>query len=210
MSDKKVKAPQVEEQTSPAKAEDEKEERDDPKELRKKIDKKEKGVKRYQYFILRLAIFLLVIWILFFQVVGVARVPNGDMYPRLDAGDMILYYRLDKDVKAQDVVIFRKATPDSDNPQTFVGRVVAVAGDTVEITDGGSLIVNGNYVSEPNIFYSTMPYEGFVEYPITLVPNQCFVLVDSRNGGTDSRYFGPVQKSELAGTVITVLRRNNL
>ena len=210
MSDKKVKAPQVEEQTSPAKAEDEKEERDDPKELRKKIDKKEKGVKRYQYFILRLAIFLLVIWILFFQVVGVARVPNGDMYPRLDAGDMILYYRLDKDVKAQDVVIFRKATPDSDNPQTFVGRVVAVAGDTVEITDGGSLIVNGNYVSEPNIFYSTMPYEGLVEYPITLVPNQCFVLVDSRNGGTDSRYFGPVQKSELAGTVITVLRRNNL
>jgi signal peptidase I len=210
MSDKKVKAPQVEEQTSPAKAEDEKEERDDPKELRKKIDKKEKGVKRYQYFILRLAIFLLVIWILFFQVVGVARVPNGDMYPRLDAGDMILYYRLDKDVKAQDVVIFRKATPDSDKPQTFVGRVVAVAGDTVEITDGGSLIVNGNYVSEPNIFYSTMPYEGFVEYPITLVPNQCFVLVDSRNGGTDSRYFGPVQKSELAGTVITVLRRNNL
>ena len=210
MSDKKVKAPQVEEQTSPAEAEDEKEERDDPKELRKKIDKKEKGVKRYQYFILRLAIFLLVIWILFFQVVGVARVPNGDMYPRLDAGDMILYYRLDKDVKAQDVVIFRKATPDNDNPQTFVGRVVAVAGDTVEITDGGSLIVNGNYVSEPNIFYSTMPYEGFVEYPITLVPNQCFVLMDSRNGGTDSRYFGPVQKSELAGTVITVLRRNNL
>ncbi|MBQ6207780.1 MAG: S26 family signal peptidase, partial [Oscillospiraceae bacterium] len=35
-------------------------------------------------------------------------------------------------------------------------------------------------------------------------------LADSRNGGSDSRYFGPVRRDEILGTVITILRRNNL
>ena len=88
--------------------------------------------------------------------------------------------------------------------------MVAVAGDTVEITDDNRLIINGNAVLEPNIFYLTPRYEGFIEYPLTLLPGECFVLADSRSGGTDSRVFGPVFKNEINGTVITIVRRNNL
>ena len=71
-------------------------------------------------------------------------------------------------------------------------------------------IINGNQVVEPNIFYNTPKYEGYVEFPLTLGEGECFVLADSRRGGTDSRFFGPVNRDEIVGTVITILRRNNL
>ena len=179
--------------------------------LMKKVKSSERGVKRYQYFVLRLLLLILVLWVLFFQIVGLTHMPSGDMYPRVDAGDLVLFYRLDKDVKAQDIIVINKETPDSEGEKLlYICRVVAVAGDTVDITDGERLQVNGSTMIESNIFYSTPRYEGFVEYPLTLGEGECFVLADSRNGGTDSRYFGPVDKSDILGSVITIVRRNNL
>ena len=177
----------------------------------KKLSRAEKSVKDYQFFLIRLVIFLAVVWILFFQIVGLTHMNSGDMYPRLDAGDLLLFYRLDKDVKAQDVIVINKVTPESDGKkELYICRVVAVGGDTVEITEDQRLIVNGNAVIESNIFYSTPAYEGYTQYPIVLRTGQCFVLADSRMGGNDSRWFGPVNKKEILGTVITVVRRNNL
>ncbi len=183
---------------------------EDAKKLEKKVKKSEKGVKHYQNFIIRLVAFVLVIWILFFKIVGIIHMPNNDMYPRLDAGDMLLFYRLDKDVHSQDIIVLQKVTPLENKREVLVGRVVAKGGDTVDITKEGRLVVNGNTVQEPNIFYDTPRYEGFTTFPITLQADECFVLSDSRDGGSDSRYYGPVKKSEILGTVITIIRRNNL
>ena len=179
--------------------------------LRKQLRRSEKSVRNYQYFIFRLILFLVVLWVLFFKIIGITRMPTADMYPRLDAGDMILFYRLDTDVRSQDVIVLEKTTPDSGGEkQLFVLRVVGAPGDTVEITEGDRLVVNGNTVLESNIFYPTPRYESDVTYPLTLGDDECFVLADSRNGGNDSRFFGPVKTSEIDGTVITILRRNNL
>ncbi len=153
---------------------------------------------------------MIVLWVLFFKVIGLTHMPNSDMYPRVDMGDLVLFYRLDTDVKAQDVIVLEKTGSDSGEKQLFISRVVAVGGDTVEISDAARLIINGNTMIESNIFYETPRYEGFTEYPLTLAQDECFVLADSRNGGTDSRYYGPVKKSEIRGTVITIVRRNNL
>lgn len=183
---------------------------EDSEKLQKKIRRSEKSVKRYQRFILRLIVVLLVIWVLFFQVIGLTHMPNGDMYPRVDAGDLVMFYRLDKDVKAQDIAVLEKTTPESPNEkELFVCRVVAVEGDTVEFQDS-VLLINGNPMVESNVFYETKPYEGYGEYPVTLQKGECFVLADYRDGGMDSRYFGVVKKEELLGTVITIVRRNNL
>jgi len=176
----------------------------------KKVVKAEKSVKEYQTFILKLIAFLLAVWVLFFQIVGLTHMPGEDMSPRIDAGDMVLFYRLDKDVKAQDVVVLEKQTPDSSSDQLFISRVVAKGGDTVEITDDNRLVVNGNTMIENRIFYSTPRYEDYTAYPLTLAPDECFVLADAREGGNDSRYFGAVKTNEIQGTVITILRRNNL
>ena len=88
--------------------------------------------------------------------------------------------------------------------------MVAAAGDTVEISEDDRLLVNGNAVIETGIFYSTPEYLGFVEYPLKLDKGEYFVLADYRNGGADSRFFGAVREEEILGTVITIMRRNNL
>ena len=176
----------------------------------RKLRRAERSVKDYQFFILRVAIFLVAVWLLLFVFVGVVRMPSGDMYPRLDGGDLLLFYRLDKDVQAQDIIVLEKTVPEMEGKQLYVCRVVAVAGDTVEITEDQRLVINGNSVIESNIFYSTPRYEDYTEYPLTLKEGECFVLADHRVGGADSRFFGPVTKDEIDGTVITVVRRNNL
>ena len=58
--------------------------------------------------------------------------------------------------------------------------------------------------------YETPVYEGYTKFPMVLGKDECFVLADARQNGTDSRYFGAVQKNEIVGTVITIVRRNNL
>ena len=50
----------------------------------------------------------------------------------------------------------------------------------------------------------------FTEYPLTLHAGELFVMADQRDGGADSRFFGVVHSDEVLGTVITILRRNNL
>ncbi len=178
--------------------------------LKKKLRRSERSVRDYQYFLLRLIILLLLLWVLFFKLIGVIRMPTGDMYPRIDAGDLVMFYRLDTNPSAQDVVALRRTVPTLSGEQTMVLRVVAVAGDTVEVTETGFLKINGNVMDERNIFYPTPRYENYVEYPLTLEEGECFALADSRNGGTDSRFFGPVNNSEILGTVITIVRRNAL
>ena len=178
--------------------------------LKKKLRRSERSVRDYQYFLLRLIILLLLLWVLFFKLIGVIRMPTGDMYPRIDAGDLVMFYRLDTNPSAQDVIALRRTVPTLSGEQTMVLRVVAVAGDTVEVTETGFLKINGNVMDERNIFYPTPRYENYVEYPLTLEEGECFALADSRNGGTDSRFFGPVLNSEILGTVITLVRRNNL
>ena len=179
-------------------------------ELTDKLDRSERAVKRYQWLLLRVLVVLGIIWALFFQIVGITHMPSEDMYPRLDAGDLVLFYRLDRDVRAQDVVVLEKATAASQGEKgLYILRVIAVEGDTVEVA-GGQVRVNGNALVESNIFRQTPELEGGVSYPLTLGPGECFVLGDARTSATDSRYFGAVSQKELLGTVITIVRRNKL
>lgn len=183
---------------------------EETEELNKKIEKSEKSVKAYQYFAIRVLVLLVAIWILFFQIIGLLHMPNNDMTPRLDANDLILFYRLDKDVRAQDVIVIQKSTPDSDGEKKlYVLRVVAVEGDTVNI-EKERLVINDHTMIEPKIYYNTWNYEDYTQYPVTLGKDECFVLADMREGGEDSRYFGVVKKKEILGSVITIIRRQEI
>lgn len=170
---------------------------------KKSTHKTRKGMNDFQYFAFQALTLVIIVYVLFAHIVSIMTAPNADMYPRIDSGDFLLVYRLDKDPKAQDIMVFEK------NGTRYVGRVVAVGGDTVEVTEG-AVKINGYTMVETNIFYDTYPLEGFTEYPLQLAADECFVLADQRKGTEDSRFFGPVKYSELDGTVISVIRRNNL
>ena len=157
-----------------------------------------------QVFLLNLLIVITVLWLLFGYVIGAATAPNNDMAPGIKAKDLLLYYRLDESYHAQDAVVFDK------NGTTYIGRIVAAPGDSVEISDEEHLIVNNNAVSEPGIYASTPRFEGFVEYPVLLGAESYFILADARSGAEDSRYFGAVTRSEIRGKVIALIRRNSI
>ena len=161
-------------------------------------------MKEFLGFCLNALILVVILWVLFFFVIGIQMAPNDDMSPRISAGDLVLFYRMDKSAAIQDVVVIEK------NDTEYLGRVVAKSGDTVEITKDENLIVNGNMVVETDIYYSTPPYEGYTQYPLTLQEDECFVLADKREGGEDSRYFGPVKTDEIKGTVVGQFRRDGI
>ncbi len=166
--------------------------------------KKRSPMNPIQVFLLNFIIVITVIWLLFGNIVGLINAPNSDMSPNIKAKDLLLYYRLDKKYKAQDVVVLEK------NNTTYIGRVVAAGGDTVEISDSEKLIINGNMVSEPDIYTNTPRFEGFVDYPLKLDGNEYFILADARNGAEDSRYYGKVSADEICGEVVAVIRRNSI
>lgn len=171
-----------------------------PEEKRRRRNREE-----IKSFFLRLAVLLLFLWILFGFCFGIAPVTNGDMFPRISAGDLMLYYRLERNYNSQDVIVYEK------DGSRRVGRVIAHGGDTVEITGEGELRINGSVVMENNVFYSTYPYtEGNVTYPLTLAENEVFVMGDYREGARDSRYYGAISFDEIKGKVITILRRSDL
>ena len=155
-------------------------------------------------FLVRLFLLITVIGILFGVVFGLTPMANADMQPAVCAGDLMLYYRLDKNLKSDDVVVFQK------EGIQYTGRIVAVPGDVVEITDESELMVNKNTVMEDNIFYTTPAYDSEVEYPLALKEDQYFILCDNREGAKDSRSFGVVYTSEIKGKVITIVRRSGI
>lgn len=156
------------------------------------------------FFFGRLTAMILLIWLLFGVVFGITPMKNADMAPRISAGDLLLYYRLEQNFRVQDVIVFEK------DGTKYTGRIVAREGDSVEITDEAELVVNGSVVQENDIYFSTPRYDSQVIYPVQLEDGQFFVLCDYREGSKDSRYFGAVNRDEIKGKVITVIRRSGL
>ena len=155
-------------------------------------------------FITRLPAMAGLLALLFGFVFGVTPMADDDMSPRISAGDLLLYYRLADDYVSGDVMVFQK------DGEQYVGRVVARGGDTVEVTEEATLVVNGSTVLETDIYYSTPRYENGPDYPVTMAEGEYFILCDYREGARDSRYFGPVSRDEIKGKVITVIRRSGL
>ncbi|KAJ1382551.1 Peptidase S26A, signal peptidase I [Sesbania bispinosa] len=129
---------------------------------------------------------LLVIVLLWSTFSELRYIPSSSMYPTLRVGDRIIVEKASYYVRSpaiHDIVTFRDPTQLSgDNTDVvFIKRVVAKAGDTVEIHQGG-LYVNGiaqkeDFVLQPPTYTLNLTYvpEGHV-----------YVLGDNRNNSYDS------------------------
>ena len=137
--------------------------------------------------------------VLVYSVGITTRVIGVSMEPSLYNGQKILINRLAYILttpKAGDVVIF---LPNGNaNSHYYVKRVVAVAGDRVQIKEG-RLYVNGTQVDEPTM--DKMAESGIAVNEIMLASDECFVLGDNRNNSEDSRSanIGPVKNKDIIG-----------
>ena len=162
---------------------------------------KETSIKDDLLFLgLKIFIFVALLAVTFFFIFGICRISDNMMNPSFKDGDLAVYYRLQKEFRPSDVVVLEK------NGKTQVRRIIAVAGDTVNLTEAG-LEINGYLQQEKDIYTETLPYKEGITFPITVGQDEYFVLGDNRISAEDSRMYGIVKKQEIKGTVITLLRR---
>lgn len=160
-------------------------------------------LKEFLMLLLKIAVVLLSLFVLFTVVFGVHRNLDPAMAPAIKDGDLVIFYRLDKQYVFGDTVALQY------QGKTQVRRVVAVAGDTVDMVEG-QLLINGSRQQEMNIYEATYRYENDLEFPLTLSEDEVFVLGDARENATDSRVYGPIATSDTLGKVMTLLRRRGI
>lgn len=164
---------------------------------------KNTAIRDIRNLFIKLAVIILLFWILLEFVFGLAVMEGEDMYPRIRDGDLMVYYRIPKEYHIGDVVTFSR------DGVRRTGRIVAQGGDTVDINEAGQLLVNGS-IQEEEIFYPTEKVGEENWLPCDLDEGEVYLLSDFRTNGTDSRQYGPVNLEELDGKVITILRRRGI
>jgi signal peptidase I len=92
-----------------------------------------------------------------------------------------------------------RATPGVGS-KAFVKRVVGLPGDVISVQDG-HVIRNGHRAHEP----FAAPCGGGAEcnlQAIVVPPNDYFLMGDNRGNSDDSRYWGPVPRSQIIGRAV--------
>ena len=142
-----------------------------------------------------------VILLVFYLMMGFSTVTGNSMYPTLHDKDIVAYFRLGKEYRPGDVIVLER--PDGEE---FVKRVVAVAGDTVNI-QSGKVYVNGEEAKFKGTLGKTRRTGSSVEYPVVVEDKEVFVLGDNREISEDSREFGAVKNNDIKGRIIWYLGR---
>lgn len=141
-----------------------------------------------------------------FFVMEPFRVPTGSMETTIMPGDFVLTEKVTphfREPEIGDVVVFDNPANDG---TVLVKRVIAKAGQTIDLGYGGEVYVDGERISEPYTngkptkpLAGQMPGIPEITYPYT-VPEGCiWVMGDNRVNSRDSRYFGHVELSHVFG-----------
>ena len=154
-------------------------------------------------------------------VVQAFKIPSGSMMPTLQIGDQILVNRLAYGVRLPivDDYLIRFDTPrrgdvvvfvyPQDRSKDFIKRVVAVAGDTVEIRDT-IVYLNGERIEDLHAYFDggivdhSQPSYGRDFGPVRVPESHIFVMGDNRNHSYDSRFWGFVDLRDVLGKAFVI------
>jgi signal peptidase I len=129
------------------------------------------------------------------------RVEGTSMLPMLEDQDRLfinkIAYRVG-DIHQGDVVVFEYPR---DHTKSYIKRVIGLPGDHLRI-DHGFVYVNGVRLTES---YVPARYEDDrSEAEMVLPPHEYFLMGDHRSISSDSREFGPVDRSLIYGKAVFV------
>ena len=130
------------------------------------------------------------------------RVVGESMHPTLENAQRYLLNRWVLYLRAPhrgEIVVIRDPL---DNGLS-VKRVVAVAGDEIQIKDG-RISINGKPVREPYLQAGTPTFAGpyLEQQEFVCAQDQFFVLGDNRNNSVDSRAYGPIPRRAILGLIV--------
>jgi signal peptidase I len=159
------------------------------------------------------------------------RVPSSSMSPTILPGDRILARKLmpqDHIPKRGDLIVYNNPTPTG--AAKFIGRVVAVAGDHLEM-HGERLLINGKELERDRVPGEDLTFLGdqmrgqvamevnsghrylvaygdtsdgghaLGDFDATIPSRHVFILGDNRDRAQDSRHFGTIHLSDIVGYV---------
>ena len=169
------------------------------------------------------AIAIAVIIALFIRtfVIQPFKIPSGSMIPALEIGDQIM---VNKFIYGPKIPFFRNTIFPISDPQRgdiivflfpenrsldYIKRVIAVGGDHVEIKDK-KIFINGEHYEDPYGMYTddgivpgyTPPRDNMK--PLVVPDDAFFVLGDNRDGSSDSRFWGVVEKRDVVGKAFMI------
>ena len=124
------------------------------------------------------------------------RVEGTSMLPRLEDRDRLFINKFVYHIEAierGDVVVFHYPR---DPEKSYIKRVIALPGDTLRI-DHGRVFVNGILLREPYVPAGYRDNRSLAQ--MTIPPDFYFMMGDHRSISSDSRDFGPVERSLIYG-----------
>jgi len=137
-----------------------------------------------------------VIFLIFQFTIQSSIVDGSSMLPGLENGQRLIVSKAAyffSDPQRGDIIIIH---PPVSPQKQWVKRVIGLPGDTVQIKNG-TVYVNGIALDEPYINESPEYTYG----PVTVPPENYFVMGDNRNNSTDSHYGWTVSRDQIVGEV---------
>lgn len=171
------------------------------------VEQLEKELERTRYTksfarVLRNTIFTLITVAAIAVLVAVLFLPvlkiyGTSMHPTLVEGDIVISVK-NSDMKQGDVIAFYY------NNKILVKRVVAFAGDWVDIAEDGTVYVNNQVIDEPYISKKNFGLDTNIELPYQVPESRVFVLGDHRDTSTDSRSktIGCIAEEQIVGKLV--------
>ena len=129
------------------------------------------------------------------------RVEGTSMLPRLEDRDRLFInkfvYRISA-IERGDVVVFHYPR---DPEKSYIKRVIALPGDRLHI-DHGNVWVNGRKLAEPYVPEEFRDTRSVSEMEVPL--GTYYMMGDHRSISSDSREFGPVERSLIYGKAVFI------
>ena len=136
------------------------------------------------------AVLVATLWLPVLEIYG------SSMTPTLDDGQIVLSWKTRKLESGQIVAFYY-------NNKILVKRVIAHAGDWVNIDADGTVYVNGQMLDEPYLTEKALG-ECDIELPYQVPENMVFVMGDHRATSIDSRNtaVGCVEEEQVVGRLV--------